>query len=283
MKKQMVRFKIAALMLAAAVIAACGNAESGDGGNEDSSAKTVALWLFDEPIGLYPSSTLDDSSDNDMPLSIGMGGQVVEGLYGHGLLFADREPLKIPEGEENFEKYGFTKMAPAAGRTVEPMTWFNAKFAALMTSGETHLRKEVGFVNPTSTDLNLGGFNWTIEFWHLSGDAELAADAEGVVFELGSGPRGENDQVTRLVWVVGESRFVFVNQASNLTLNIPSREKSRDWQHYAFTYDAADGQLRHYVDGELQPLPEKAGFKALTAGDEAYFSVGRDGLPTPCR
>lgn len=263
-------------LVAATALASCGNTGPAGAGPEEPPVTTVALWLFDEPAGLYPSSTLDDSSDNDMPLAIGMGGQVVEGLYGHGLLLADREPFEIPEGEENYRKFGFVKMQPAEGRTVEPMTWHNATFAALMTSGEKHLRKEVGFVNPTSVDLNLGDFDWTVEFWHLRGDTS-GDETESVVFELGSGPRGENDSVTQLRWAADKSRFVFVNQASGTVLDIPSGTPSPGWHHYAFTYDAAEDRLRHYVDGRLQTLAAKAELKALPFGDEAYFSLGKDG------
>lgn len=246
-----------------------------------SDIETVALWLFDEPAGLYPSSTLDDSSGNDMPLSLGISAQIVEGHYGRSLLFADQARLKIPEGEENFEMYGFTRMPPAEGRTIEPMTWFNAKFAAVMTSGETHLRKEVGFVNPSSSALNLGGFDWTVEFWYSAGVD--ASEDDAVIFELGTGPRGENDVVTQLSWSANRDSFTLINQPSGTTLEIPTlrAEAARPdygFTHYGFTYDAADGQLRHYVDGQLQPLPEKARLAALPYGEEAYFSLGRDGL-----
>src|SRR5581483_5218517 len=50
------------------------------------------------------------------------------------------------------------------------------------------------------------------------------------------------------------------------------------WRHLAFVYEAAQAQLRHYVDGKLQPLPHKAKLEALRRGEEAYFTVGRDGL-----
>ena len=41
-----------------------------------SQAQTIALWPFDEQLGLYPSSVISDLSDNDYPLVIGPGGQV---------------------------------------------------------------------------------------------------------------------------------------------------------------------------------------------------------------
>jgi hypothetical protein len=168
------------------------------------------------------------------------------------------------------------------------MTWTNARFAALMTSGERHLRKEVGFANPTATDLNLGGFDWTVELWY---QPSRAAEGEGVVFELGSGPRGENDRVTRLVLEADRTAFTLVNQPSGARLRIPSDAAaldpaSADWRHLAFVYAAEAGQLRHYVDGREQPLPETVRLEALPPGDEAYLSIGRDGAwgrPLPGR
>lgn len=32
---------------------------------------TIALWTFDEQIGIYPSCVLSDMSENDFPLVIG--------------------------------------------------------------------------------------------------------------------------------------------------------------------------------------------------------------------
>ena len=250
MSKRISKFLL--MILPILILAGCGAADSEQ--LESSPIETVALWLFDEPAGLYPSSTLDDSSDNDMPLALGMGGQVVDGHFGRVFLLEDREPFTVPVGEENHERFGFVKMQPAEGRTVEPMTWFNAQFAALMTSGETHLRKEVGFVNPSDSGLNLGDFDWSVEFWHSQPEPAMQDTDSSVIFELGSGPRGENDIVTKLSR--RNSQFVLINQSSGATLDIPSAAPATSWHHYAFTYDAAAAQLRHYVDGKMQPLPE---------------------------
>ena len=38
------------------------------------------------------------------------------------------------------------------------------------------------------------------------------------------------------------------------------------------------GRLRHYVGGKLQALPETVSLAALPFGEEAYFSLGRDGM-----
>ena len=290
-------FSTAALIVVA--LAAC-TASPDAATVPDDTPTTTALWLFDEPAGLYPSHTLDDMSDNDMVLTLGLGGQVVPGRYGNALLLAPLDPpLEVPPAEEKPGEFGLARLPIPEGRTVEPLSWFTAHYAALMTSGENHLRKQVGFKNPTTSALNLGDFDWTVEFWHAPGDA--AATAEAVVFEIGTGPRGENDIVTRLTWSADRSRFVLVNQPSGAAIEIPTAAPAApgaspagaasagaalaaDWRHYAFTYDSATNQLTHYVDGTLQPQaqpepqPSVAALQALPAGDEAYFILASDGL-----
>lgn len=260
------------VLMATMHVSACSEAPRMGDAVANPRVETVALWLFDEPAGLYPSSVLDDASGNDMPLVIGMGGQVAEGRFGNGLLLVDREPLDIPRGEEKFEHFGFVEMEPAEGRQTAPLSWHNANFAALMTSGENHLRKEVGFVNPTASGLNIGADDWTIEFWHSP--VGLSAAADGVVFEIGTGPRGDSDLVTQLRWA--GTKFVLVNAASGTSLDIPTAAEPSGWRHYAFAYDAAERQLHHYVDGRRQPLPESSELAPLPEGEDAYFSIGRD-------
>ena len=91
-----------------------------------------------------------------------MGGKIVKGKFGNALDPVEQDPIVLPGGEEEF---GLVKMPVPEGRREEPLTWHNAKYAALMTSGENHLRKEVGFKKPTESDLNIGEFDWTIDFW----------------------------------------------------------------------------------------------------------------------
>ena len=245
--------------------------------------ETTALWLFDEPAGLYPSHTLDDMSDNDMVLTLGLGAQVAPGRYGNALLLAPLDPpLDVPPAEEKPGEFGLARLPTPEGRTVEPLSWFTAHFAALMTSGENHLRKQVGHKNPTASALNLGDFDWTVEFWHSPGDAQ--PDGEATVFEIGTGPRGENEIVTRLTWSADRAHFILVNQPAGASIDIPTTAAADStaitptWHHYAFTYDATTDQLRHYVDGALQPQPPPTTLAALPEGDEAYFTLGTDAL-----
>jgi hypothetical protein len=45
--------------------------------------ETVALWLFDEQTGLYPSSILTDSGPNDDSLVLGRRVRIVKGKFGN--------------------------------------------------------------------------------------------------------------------------------------------------------------------------------------------------------
>ena len=240
-------------------------------------AQTVALWTFDEGQGLYPSSVLDDSSGNDYPLVLGPGGQIVPGRFGNGLEPLEQPRPKLPPTGPVL--FGLAPPPVTAARTVEPLTWNNALFCALMTSGERHLRKEVSFANPTRCSLNLGAFDWTVEFWYRP---TRPADDEGVVFEIGTGPRGENGEITRLSVGKGGREFLFVNGTAAARLLVPTRPDMFDpskpaWHHLAFVYCAREALLRHFVDGAEQAAPGKGALRALPAGEEAYLSIGRDG------
>ncbi len=245
-------------------------------------ADTIALWLFDEHEGLYPSCMLSDAGPNGYDLALGRGGRIVAGRFGRALEACPPAPLEI-RGSQRSVLFGLTPPPTLPGRKVEPLHWMNATFCALATVGEKHLRS-AGFANPTQTRLNLGDFDWTVEFWFLPGDG-----GEGVVFEIGQGPRGENEFVTRLTLRADRAAFELYNQPGGGTLWIPTDARAlrgRDWRHLAFVYDAAAGRLRHYVDGVPQPAPGPFRLRALEPGEEAYFSVGRDGLferPLPGR
>ncbi len=168
--------------------------------------EVIALWLFDEQVGFYPSHVLEDQSENNFPLVLGLGGQIVAGKFGNALEPLAQEKIILPEGEEEF---GLVKMPVAEDRTIEPLSWYNANYAAIMTSGEKHLRKEIGFRKPTETNLNLGNFDWTVEFWFYP---NKSTESDGVLFEIGTGPRGENDKITGISLNKDLTEFVFFNQ-----------------------------------------------------------------------
>ena len=238
---------------------------------------TVALWLFDEQTGLYPSSLLSDANAKGLPLVLGRGGAIVPGKFGHALAPVEPRPLEITNNwlEEQQGIFGLIPTPKQPGRAVEPMTWDTANFCALFTCGETHLRR-MDFVNPTETKLNLGNFDWTVEFWfQASGDT----GKEGVVIEIGSGPRGENDLVTRLSVLPDNAAFRFASANSGLDAELATDGKQLadgNWHHVAFTFDAAVHKLDHWLDGKLQSSLSNVRPTQLSYGEEAYFSVGRD-------
>lgn len=244
-------------------------------------AQTIASWSFDEQQGIYPSDVLNDVSDNNYPMVLGRGGMIVKGKFGNALEPIEQPMIKFPKKlPTDMEKFGVTPIPKQPGEKVAPMDWENDNFCALMTSGQNHLRKLVGFANATDTKLNLGNYDWTVEFWFESTES---TNEYGTIFEIGQGPRGENDKVTRLILDTDFKGFTLYNEPSGVKLFIPSDEKalnpiSKQWHHFAFVYSAKDKQLKHYVDGVLQKLPEKAEIKSLSHGDAAYMSVGRDGL-----
>ena len=241
-------------------------------------AETIAFFPFDEPIGLYPSSVLADHGPARIPLVIGPGGTIVAGKFGHALSTAPQPPIEYPPGSVLF---GLTPAPTPPGRTVEPMHWRNAKFAALLTAGEKHLRKEIRAPDPTATGLNLVAFDWTVEFWYRDEAPSAASPAsDAVVFEIGEGPRAENDRVTALLLAADRSGFLLVNQPTATRASIPSDRAALSspsrWSHLAFVFDAARGMLTHYVDGRVVGAPIPLKLAALPAGAESYFSVGRD-------
>jgi len=238
---------------------------------------TTALWTFDEPIGAYPSCVLSDHSENDYPLILGPGGQIVSGKFGNALEPILQPAIKLPKSKS--VQFGMIEMEIPAGRTVEPLTWHNANHAALMTSGEKHLRKKVEFAKPAMTDLNLGEFDWTVEFWLQT---NKRTNQYGVIFEIGSGPRGENEDITRLSVAKDLNGFIFINKPGQASLFIPSiadylSENHQQWHHFAFVYDSRSGQLSHFADGKLQGKPVNCQFLKLAGTEEDYMTLGRDG------
>lgn len=236
--------------------------------------KVISLWCFDEQIGLYPSSVLENLSDNNYPLVIGLGGQLVKGKFGNALEPIEFPRIEIPHGEAEF---GLEKIPKAKGRKIEPLTWLNSNFCALMTSGEKHLRKEIGFAQPTKTKLNLGDFDWTVEFWFQPTNQTRN---DGVVFEVGSGPRGENNLVTSLLLSSNLKTFLITNQSAKsfIKINTINFSDKKEWVHLAFVYSYKEKIIYHYVNGRLISSTPNVVIKSLPVGEEDYMSIGRNGL-----
>ncbi|MBI4621773.1 MAG: LamG domain-containing protein [Verrucomicrobia bacterium] len=270
-------------------------------------ADTVALWLFDEQAGVFPSSVLNDAGPNSHFLILGRGAEIGRGKFGNALRPIPPAPLAITtrgagsDADSGGSAVTFGLRPPPAkpGRTQPPMTWENAHFAAVFTNGDSHLRR-APFANATDSKLNLGDRDWTIECWLRFAPA---AQAEGVIFEIGAGPRGENDLLTRFSVLPQENAFAltFLSTAvvpagvvakrveypnpegppggsatiQTATLVLGQGALPREtWVHVALVHVA--GELRIFVDGKVRGAAA-ARISALPHGDEAYVSIGRDG------
>ncbi|PUZ27211.1 Concanavalin A-like lectin/glucanases superfamily protein [Chitinophaga costaii] len=239
-------------------------------------AQTIALWGFDDVAGSYPSTVIPDLSSNDYPLVLGKGGSIVPGgRFGNAFTAREQEHISYPQGEVLF---GLSQLKTPADRHEPPMSWMNANFGALMSAGENHLRKEVGFVNPTQTKLNLGNFDWTVECWLKP---NFLQQSEQVIFEIGTGPRGENDRITKLSFK-GREGFRFLNNGIAYLLPMSrtsgfKRQLNGDWHHFVLLFQHKSKTLSWYIDGRLQGNRPDANIVSLPLGEEAYFSIGRNG------
>ena len=237
-------------------------------------AQTTSLWLFDEPVGLYPSHVLDDASPSDYPMVLGLGGKIVKGKFGNALEIADIQTLDLPEGEARF---GLTVLPVEPGRSHAPLSWKSAHYAALMSAGEKHLRKEIGFANATDTKLNIGNSDWTVEFW-----LQLMATEKSTsryVFEIGHGPLMEDQDIMAL-YLDNIGSFVLKNDPAKTVTVIKTDTRSLrsgGWHHVAFVYDNATKTISHFVDGKPVSKTGNVKMKPLSHGDEAYMTIGRNG------
>jgi len=157
--------------------------------------------------------------------------------------------------------------------------------------------------NPMDSRLNLGAHDWSVECWLW---LEAGATDEGVIYEIGSGPPGANELVTRFsVWprenafgltglgpvVPGEvesvgRRIEFSDPAGppdgvarleHVTLAPAGTVLPRQqWVHVALGHDAAASLLRLFLDGRLAATAP-ARLMALPRGPAAYVALGCDG------
>lgn len=269
-------------------------------------SETVALWLFDEPVGARPGSVLNDAGPHGYFLILGRGAAIAPGKFGHALRPVAPAPLAIPRngsqeaGGEMALELGLPP--PKVGRTPPSRTGENANFAALFAHGDERLRPAT-FANATDSRLNLGAHDWTLEAWLC---IDRNASTEGTILEIGSGPRGENQLLTRFSVVPSENAFALVSlspapdeppgvvmtridfanpegppggvawlRSTTLALNGTALPRET-WFHVAFVHTAASRNVRLFIDGRPQAVAA-VNMLALPHGAEAYVSVGRDG------
>ena len=205
--------------------------------------QTIALWLFDEPH--YPSVTLTDAGPHRIDLRLLEGGRLVPGRFGNALSLSP-DPI------------------PAVAYACAPDGLYTLPRDQRLSGDEVSER------------LNIGYSDWTLEFWFR---ASAPQSERGVVFEL----RNQSTDLTKqaanaLALEAGSKQFVLCCQELGLELPIQTEKAAtadNQWHHLAFTYTAEERQVRHYVDGALQPLPRWGGLLPMK-GKLASFVLGRD-------
>src|SRR5262245_28955836 len=196
---------------------------------------TIALWLFDETP--YPNVSLTDAGPlrADLRLSapkkaLRPGTCLVPGKFGNALA----GPLPA----------GVSVIWP------ENYTW---------RDGGTSFASDRG--NEVPERFNLGYFDWTIELW-LRGDRPQ--EGRGVLWEIRNevGPALAPAGANALLVDEGRARFILASRSKltapkvdwNVQLAMPSDPailNDGGWHHLAFTYTAAERQMRHFLDGRL--------------------------------
>ena len=223
---------------------------------------TIALWLFDDPP--YGSVTLTDAGPLQVDLRLETG----------------REPLPpgVLDGKRGLVEGRFGKALALPLGQGAGVSWPRGHRPRYGTSPFFARGDEV------PGRCNVGDLDWTLEVWFkASGEQE----GRGVLFEL----RNESGEAMKScptglnALALDEGRRGFVLQSRLLTVRewdveipIPSDPtllNDGEWHHLAFTFTAQERQMRHYVDGRLQPLPEKGGFLPLM-GRLVSLRVGRD-------
>jgi hypothetical protein len=226
-------------------------------------AHTVALWLFDEPT--YPNVVLTDASrdGSDLRLQAEYDTWYVR-TEGSG--DAPAKPLHV-EGKYGLIPGKFGRALYVPQPSIARITWVDNRG-----------RYGSGSMMPTGTAvperLNLGYFDWTVEFWFRAAGPQTNV---GTILEL----RNETDQPrgqpmeSALRLAPGRDKFFLISRtllpperngmkgSFDLELAIPTdpgRLNDGAWHHLAFGYESETRQLRHYVDGQIQPLPKKGGF-----------------------
>ena len=102
-------------------------------------ADTVALWLFDEQVGVYPSSVLNDAGPGSHFLILGRGGGDRAGKIWQCAAARSRRSRSRSrhaaagadaDSSGSSVTFGLRPPPAKAGRTQPPLTWENAHFAA---------------------------------------------------------------------------------------------------------------------------------------------------------
>ena len=229
---------------------------------------TIALWLFDEAP--YYNVTLTDAGPLQLDLRLATGR-------------AKPLPASVRDGRRGLlpGRFGcalYLPLGDGAG-----VSWAEGTLTEFGTTRMFDRGDEVPEI------CNLGYLDYTLEFW-FKADGEQTGSA--VIWEVRN--QDNHDQRFRscatgfnaLALDAGRTRFLLCGQAHNphgrgvnwdQRLEIPTdcaRIADGRWHHLAFTYRASEHQMRHYLDGRLQPLPKPGGFLPLM-GQLVSMTLGR--------
>jgi len=239
---------------------------------------TTALWLFDDPP--YGNVTLTDAGPYHIDLRLGLRLEKLQ-LRGENPL-----PKTMVDGTRGLVpgKFGralHVPMGEGAGVTWPENVWRSYGIASLSDRGDDVPER-----------CNLGYIDFTLEYWFKASEPQASP---GVVWEVRnegpdrgarSCPRGFN----ALLLDAGRKQFLLISRVFSLRpgylqsrdfsldLSIPTdaaKLNDGEWHHLAFTFTAKERQMRHYVDGHLQPLPDKGTFLPQM-GQIVSMRIGRD-------
>jgi len=237
------------------LVAAIGYCANGSESGADS--HTLALWLFDETP--YPNCILTDASvyEHDLRLTspYEKWWDETEGESG-----APKAPPLHVAGKYGLVKgkYGNALYTPASGPAVVIWPGHSQRYA------EHVYMTDAGNVVPEC--LNLGYFDFTIEFWFKSVGPQKQ---RGTIFRVTNEKHRRTPHMVNALYLDAANGQFFLSSETlskeefKFALPIATdfgRLRDGSWHHVAFTYTAAEQQLRHFVDGVLQQLPKKGGF-----------------------
>lgn len=232
---------------------------------------TIALWLFDD--ALYHNVTLTDAGLHQLDLRLNTG-------YGRPL------PRSVREGRRGLlpGRFGgalYLPMGDSAG-----VSWAEGIWRSNLGTARLFDRcAEIPEI------CKLGYLDFTIEFWFKATGIQTGP---GVVWQVRNegdsrpGKSGASLQCNTLELAQGRSRFLMsghmvrkdgtrlVSWDPHVIMETDSvLLKDGRWHHIAFTYTAAEHQMRHFLDGQLQRLPVRGGFLPVS-GLLMSMTLGRD-------
>jgi hypothetical protein len=226
---------------------------------------TTALWLFDDAP--YANVTLTDAGPYHIDLRLETG-------------FKKPLPKTMQDGTRGLVpgKFGRALHLPVgdgAGVTWPTNSWIQYGRALMSERGDEVPER-----------CNLGYLDFTLEFWFKASGPQSDS---AVIWEVrNEGPERPGVQYcpqgyNALLLESGRKRFLLASKTEfvrkySLELPIPTDStllNDGSWHHLAFTFTAAERQMHHFVDGRLQPLPDKGSFLPLM-GELISMRVGRD-------